>query len=93
MWMATNSGKFSVAYNDGSFSAQGSFDSAGNFGEMGTERNGSFVRRDDRDEGENDQGRRVAADPPATRPLSANAALAANSPKFKGMIPIENLIH
>ena len=43
MWMATNSGTFSLTYTDGSFSAQGSFDSAGNFGEMGTERNGLFV--------------------------------------------------
>ena len=51
MWMATNSGTFSVAYNDKSFSAQGTFSSdflpAGNFGEMGTERNGSFVERED----------------------------------------------
>src|SRR5215469_5733470 len=39
MWMATNSGTFSVKYNDNTFSAQGSFSSnflpAGNFGEMG----------------------------------------------------------
>jgi hypothetical protein len=51
MWMATNSGTFSVVYNDKSFSAQGTFSSdflpAGNFGEMGTERNGSFVERED----------------------------------------------
>lgn len=51
MWTATNSGTFSVKYNDNSFSAQGSFSSdflpAGNFGEMGTERNGSFVERED----------------------------------------------
>ena len=51
MWTATNSGTFSVAYNDKSFSAQGSFSSdflpAGNFGEMGTERNGLFVERED----------------------------------------------
>lgn len=51
MWTATNSGTFSVAYNDNSFSAKGSFSSdflpAGNFGEMGTERNGSFVERED----------------------------------------------
>ena len=40
---ATNSGTFSVAYNDGSFSAKGSFSSSGNFGEMGTERNGTFL--------------------------------------------------
>ena len=43
MWNATNSGKFSVAYDDGTFSASGTFDSSGNFGEMGTERNGFFV--------------------------------------------------
>lgn len=51
MWTATNSGTFSVAYNDKSFSAQGSFSSdflpAGNFGEMGTERNGAFVEGED----------------------------------------------
>jgi hypothetical protein len=51
MWTATNSGTFSVAYNDKSFSARGAFNSdflpAGNFGEMGTERNGSFVERED----------------------------------------------
>ena len=50
MWNATNSGSFSLAYNDGSFSAGGSFDSSGNFGEIGTERNGSFAS-----EGEDDQ--------------------------------------
>jgi Domain of unknown function (DUF4440) len=43
MWMATNTGTFSAAYNDGSFAATGSFSSSGNFGEMGTERNGSFA--------------------------------------------------
>jgi hypothetical protein len=47
MWMATNSGTFSVTYKDGSFSAQGSFSSSGNFGEMGTERNGSFLEPED----------------------------------------------
>jgi hypothetical protein len=50
MWMAINSGKFSLSYTDGSFSASGSFSSSGNFGEMGTERNGSFVEREDTDE-------------------------------------------
>src|SRR5262249_7385667 len=35
MSMATNSGTFSVRYQDGSFAAAGSFSSAGNFGEMG----------------------------------------------------------
>jgi hypothetical protein len=47
MWDASNSGTFSLTYNDGSFSASGSFDSAGNFGEMGTERNGFFVNHED----------------------------------------------
>jgi hypothetical protein len=56
MWMATNSGSFSMAYNDGSFSAEGTFSSSGSFGEMGTERNGSFV------ELENDKERNTDAD-------------------------------
>ena len=51
MWTATNSGTFSVNHNDNTFSAQGTFSSdflpAGNFGEMGTERNGSFVEHED----------------------------------------------
>jgi hypothetical protein len=47
MWDATNSGSFSVAYDDGTFSASGSFDSSGNFGEMGTERNGFFVHHEE----------------------------------------------
>jgi hypothetical protein len=47
MWDATNSGSFSVAYDDGSFSASGTFDSSGNFGEMGTERNGLFAHHDE----------------------------------------------
>jgi len=50
MWDATNSGSFSVAYDDGTFSASGTFDSAGNFGEMGKERNGFFVRRDEEED-------------------------------------------
>lgn len=46
MWDSTNSGTFSLSYDDGSFSASGSFDSAGNFGEMGFERNGRFLKGD-----------------------------------------------
>jgi hypothetical protein len=49
MWDATNSGTFSLAYDDGSFSASGSFDSNGNFGEMGFEKNGAFLRHDEAD--------------------------------------------
>ena len=41
-----------MAYNDGSFSAQGTFSSSGFFGEMGTERNGSFVEREEVNEGD-----------------------------------------
>lgn len=46
MWDAINSGTFSVTRADG-FSASGSFSSSGNFGELGTETNGSFVSADD----------------------------------------------
>jgi hypothetical protein len=93
MWMATNSGRFAVAYNDGSFSARGSFSSAGNFGEMGTERNGSFVQ---------DQLRTAG---PAWRLFGQNASnLAAGhrhdrvirqalSPALKGRVPLQYLIH
>ena len=49
MWDATNSGTFSLRYDDGTFSASGSFDSSGNFGEMGTERNGYFVNQEEED--------------------------------------------
>src|SRR5262249_12572773 len=52
---ATYKGTFSVAYNDGKFSAHGNFGSTASdqiFAEMGTERNGSFVRREDQDENE-----------------------------------------
>jgi len=103
MWMATNSGTFSLAYNDGSLSAQGSFSSAGNFGEIGRERNGSFVRREDGAEGaDRDEGEQAAAalQLPGQTPasvaggqLSASAALSANSPKFRGKVPVEYFIH
>jgi hypothetical protein len=57
IWDATNSGTFFVRYMDGRFSASGSFSSSGNFGEMGTERNGSFVKEDDFDRLESDAPR------------------------------------
>jgi len=50
MWDATNSGSFSVAYDDGTFSASGTFGSSGNFGEMGREGNGSFVHQEEADD-------------------------------------------
>jgi hypothetical protein len=92
MWTATNSGTFSLAYNDGTFSAQGSFSSSGNFGEMGTERNGSFAER---------EARAAKSAPLLAQNLAnlagsqwdANAEEAANSPKFKGRLPVRALIH
>jgi hypothetical protein len=44
MWMATGNVNFSVAYQDGSFAVGGSASSVGNFGEMGSERNGAFLQ-------------------------------------------------
>lgn len=102
MWDATNSGTFSVAYNDGSFSAQGSFDSAGNFGEIGFERNGVFVGDES---GAGLAARVLGSAKPATPSLAQNqpnVALAQNTqgtqqppsgPKFRGKIPIRELIH
>jgi hypothetical protein len=92
---ATNSGTFSVAYNDGTFSVQGSFDSAGNFGEIGFERNGAFVV----DELAKLSATRAGSSPAQNQP---NVALAQNTlggqqstnePKFRGKIPIHELIH
>jgi hypothetical protein len=98
MWDATNSGTFSLSYNDGTFSAQGSFDSAGNFGEIGFERNGSFVEREGRDAAQ------LSSTPalPWGAQSQTNAALAQNTqnaqqppsgPKFRGKIPVGELIH
>lgn len=95
MWEATNSGSFSVTYNDGSFSAQGTFSSSGNFGEMGTERNGSFLRREDREDAAA-AAPPLAAQGPTGTGASAwnnNAAPPANVPKFKGKVPVEYLVH
>jgi hypothetical protein len=100
---AMNSGTFSLAYNDGSFSASGTFSSAGpqgdqvNFGEMGRERNGSFVRPEDRDRGATAAAALQPAGQTSTGVAggqpSANATPAANSPKFRGKVPIEAFVH
>jgi hypothetical protein len=92
MWMATNSGRFSVAYNDGSFSARGRFSSSGNFGELGTERNGSFV-----------QDQLGAAGPVLLFGQNASNLVAGHeldrakrlalSPALKGRVPLQSLIH
>jgi hypothetical protein len=107
IWDATNSGTFKLSYNDGTFSAQGSFDSAGNFGEMGFERNGSFV-----EDGSGAAGLPAHVLGAANLPVTpawpspaqnqSNVALAQNTqgapqapngPKFRGKIPIRELIH
>ena len=103
MWDATNSGTFSLAYNDGTFSAQGSFDSAGNFGEIGFERNGSFVEHKSETAGlgANMNGVAKLAASPSLAQNQPNVALAqdtqsvqqASGPKFRGKIPIHELIH
>jgi hypothetical protein len=95
---ATYSGTFSVAYNDGTFSAKGSFGSTQIFAEMGTERNGSFVRHEDQDEGDQDENKQAAAAAPlpasvAGSQLSASANQSANSPKWRGKVPVEYLVH
>lgn len=93
MWTATNSGNFSLAYNDGSFSASGNFSSSGNFGEMGTERNGVFVR-DGVDRGDPDLVPFVENQTsPVEGQWNENAAQPTNAPKFKGKVPVKLLLH
>jgi hypothetical protein len=95
MWDATNSGSFSVAYDDGTFSASGTFNSSGNFGEMGTERNGFFVHHDE--EGDNDEvgaGAQSLSVPVQAIPMSQMAATAAKkkpvkSVLLKGRVPVK----
>lgn len=103
MWDASNSGTFSLAYNDGTFSAQGSFESAGNFGEIGFERNGSFVEDARGADGPaaNVLGGAKMQATPGTAQNQPNVPLAQNTegvqqmpngPKLKGKIPIRELI-
>ena len=98
MWVATNSGTFSVAYDDGSFSASGTFSSGSgpsqNFGEMGTERNGFFVHHEEQDDDDAEVAEQLsplAAQPTNTNQLAATANT--NKPaKFallKGRVPVK----
>jgi hypothetical protein len=88
MWDSTNSGTFSLSYDDKSFSASGSFASNGNFGQMGFERNGVFVRAEDSDESEE------RATPLATGPILLQHAVVSSAPKTertvlrKGRVPV-----
>jgi hypothetical protein len=96
MWRATNSGTFTVAYNDASFSAQGSFSSdtsnpdTSGFGEMGTERNGSFVVNE---QGNSAMGLSVLKESQSSTQAgqmsetnSLNPPL--NTPTIKGRVPL-----
>jgi hypothetical protein len=76
MWDSSNSGTFSLSYDDGSFSASGSFDSTGNFGEMGFERNGVFLRDDKGDDSENAEAQPESLPHPnaPTREITAKVA-------------------
>jgi hypothetical protein len=99
MWDATNSGSFSVAYDDGTFSASGTFSSGSgpsqNFGEMGTERNGFFVHHEE--QGDNDDTELGAQ--PSSLPLQpanmSQSAATANTDKpvkfalLKGRVPVK----
>jgi hypothetical protein len=99
MWDATNSGSFSVTYADGTFSASGAFDSSGNFGEMGTERNGFFVNHPE------EVDRAASVGPPAQSlslpmiatpvnqtPARANTKQSVKSVLLKRRVPVK-LIH
>jgi hypothetical protein len=93
MWDATNSGSFSVAYDDVTFSASGTFGSSGNFGEMGAERNGFFVHHEQDDNDDIEAGAPLSS-LPLPAPTSQLAATAkTNKPvKFallKGRIPVK----
>jgi hypothetical protein len=90
MWMATNTGTFSAAYNDGSFAATGSFSSSGNFGEMGTERNGSFASEKDDDAGAKSLPLQQGQVQAETRMNAAEKpVLLSNLPLLKGRVPIK----
>jgi len=94
MWNATNSGSFSVAYDDGTFSASGTFGSSGNFGEMGTERNGFFVHNEEQDDNDAEAGEQPLSLSGQPANMSQSAATAdTNKPvKFallKGRVPVK----
>jgi hypothetical protein len=94
MWDATNSGSFSLAYDDGTFSASGTFDSSGNFGEMGTERNGFFVHHDEEDDNDAvEAGAQSQSLPLHAIPMSQLALNAIKKPAkvvlLKGRVPVQ----
>ena len=95
MWDATNSGSFSLAYDDGTFSASGTFSSSGNFGEMGMERNGLFVHHEEQNSNDSVAAvEQLLALPPQPANLNQLAATTINKNpgKFallKGRVPVK----
>ena len=95
MWDATNSGSFSVTYDDGTFSESGTFSSSGNFGEMGTERNGFFAHHDEQDDNDDaEAGTPSLSVPLQAIPASPLAATAINKKPehfalLKGRVPVK----
>jgi len=95
MWNATNFGKFSVAYDDGTFSASGTFDSSGNFGEMGTERNGFFVHHDEGEENDDVEAGAQSLSVPLQATTTSQPAATAIDKKpakvalLKGRVPVK----
>jgi hypothetical protein len=95
MWDATNSGSFSVAYDDTTFSALGTFGSSGNFGEMGTERNGFFVHHEEQDGNDDVEAGEQPLSLPSQPANMSQSAATANTDKpekfalLKGRVPIK----
>ena len=94
MWDATNSGSFSVAYDDGTFSASGTFASSGNFGEMGTERNGFFVHHDEGEDDDVEAGAQSLSVPLHTIPINPLATTGISQKPvrlvlLKGRVPVK----
>jgi hypothetical protein len=95
MWDATNSGSFSVAYDDGTFSASGTFGSSGNFGEMGTERNGFFVHHEEQDDNDDVEAGEQSVSLPLQPANTSQSAATSNTDKpvkfalLKGRVPVK----
>jgi len=95
MWDATNSGSFSVAYDDGTFSASGTFASSGNFGEMGTERNGVFAHQDEEGDNNDVDAEAQSLSLPTQSVLMSQLSTTANTKKqvmfalLKGHVPVK----
>jgi len=99
MWDATNSGSFSVDYDDGTFSASGTFSSGSgpsqNFGEMGTERNGFFVHHEEQDDNDDVEAGEQSASLPLQPANTSQSAATSNTDKpvkfalLKGRVPVK----